>query len=137
MRGVHVVAAPSEAGEAILSESAIEFVAHLVRRFRPGLENLMAKRVIQQERYDAGEKPRFLPETQPVRDGDWKVDCTPSSLLFQQLLLEQFNFSAILNQQSVLMCQVLAGSERQASSLGSIGSNTSRISFNLVLKAVI
>ena len=73
MRGVQVVASPTEAGDAILSEAAIEFVAHLVRRFRPGLENLLAKRVIQQERYDAGEKPHFLPETQHVRDRDWKV----------------------------------------------------------------
>lgn len=73
MRGIQVTPSPSEEGKEILTPEAIEFVAHLVRRFRPGLENLMGKRVIQQERYDDGEKPHFLPETQHVRDGDWKV----------------------------------------------------------------
>ena len=72
-RGVEVTASPSDAGSSILSPEAVEFITHLVRRFRPGLETLMHKRVIQQERYDAGEKPHFLPETQHVRDGDWKV----------------------------------------------------------------
>lgn len=37
-------------------------------------------------RFDAGEKPDFLPETKQIRDGNWKVgtrgiDCTVSLLL--------------------------------------------------------
>ena len=71
--GVQVAAAPSELGHEILSDEAVTFIAHLVRRFRPGLEQLLHKRAVQQSRFDSGEKPCFLPETRHIREGDWKV----------------------------------------------------------------
>jgi hypothetical protein len=58
----------------ILTPEAIDFVAQLARRFQPGLEQLLAKRVKVQAEFDAGKKLDFNPHTQDIRDNDWKVD---------------------------------------------------------------
>ena len=57
----------------ILTDEALEFLAELTRNHRPRLEELLARRKAVQARYDAGEKPRFLPETAHVREGTWKA----------------------------------------------------------------
>lgn len=58
----------------ILTPEAINFVAALARRFRPSLEQLLAKRVRVQAAYDSGEqKLDFNPQTQDIRDRDWQV----------------------------------------------------------------
>ena len=57
----------------ILTDEALEFLAELTRNHRPRLEELLARREAVQARYDAGEKPRFLPETAHVREGTWKA----------------------------------------------------------------
>lgn len=59
--------------DAILTPAAIEFVAHLADKFTKQRNKLLAARVARQKRLDAGEMPDFLPETQHIRDGDWKV----------------------------------------------------------------
>jgi malate synthase len=72
----------SAASEAlILSTAALELVADLVRTFRPRVKELLAKRVERQARFDAGERPDFLPETEDVRKGDWKCAPVPDLLL--------------------------------------------------------
>ncbi len=65
----------------ILSTEALDFVASLVRTFRPRIEELLVARKERQARLDAGEKLRFLDETREVREGRWKVAPLPADLL--------------------------------------------------------
>jgi malate synthase len=67
------------AGE-LLTPDALAFVASLQREFGPRRAELLAARAERQARIAAGELPDFLPETQAVRDGDWKVAPAPGPL---------------------------------------------------------
>jgi len=71
----------THAYEDILTPAAREFVADLTRRFRWRLEKLLERRREQQARFDAGERPRFLPETAHIRAGEWTVAPVPADLL--------------------------------------------------------
>jgi malate synthase len=73
-------ALPARAGEVVTPE-ALELVAALVRRFRPRVETLLARRQEMQRRYDAGERPAFLTETEEIRRSDWTVASVPEDLL--------------------------------------------------------
>lgn len=64
----------------ILSPEAVAFVADLHRRFNPTRKALLQARAERQARLNAGELPDFLPETQSVRDGDWRVGAVPADL---------------------------------------------------------
>ncbi|SEJ50194.1 malate synthase [Deinococcus reticulitermitis] len=66
--------------EQILTEDALAFVAELHRTFEPRRRELMTKREERQARLDAGELPDFLPETEDVREGDWKIGPLPADL---------------------------------------------------------
>jgi malate synthase len=66
--------------EGIVSREALDFVAGLVRAFRPRHRELMAARVERQARVDAGGQLDFLAETASVRAGDWKVASIPADL---------------------------------------------------------
>lgn len=65
----------------ILSTEALEYVADLVRTFRPRVKELLARRVERQARFDAGERPDFLAETAGVRSADWTCATVPPLLL--------------------------------------------------------
>lgn len=52
----------------ILTPEALQFLAILHRSFEPTRRELLFKRTTRQKRWDAGEKPDFLPETKNVRD---------------------------------------------------------------------
>lgn len=65
----------------ILSPGAVAFVETLVRAFRPRLEALLLDRVRRQARFDRGERPGFLPETEAVRRSEWTVAPLPPVLL--------------------------------------------------------
>src|SRR3954465_8723609 len=65
----------------ILTPEALEFIVKLHRRFEPRRQELLAKRVARQKEFDAGTLPDFLPETQTIRQGDWKVAPQPADLL--------------------------------------------------------
>ena len=65
----------------ILSADAQAFVTDLVRTFRPRVKELLGKR----RRFDHGELPDFLAETQTVRDGDWKCAPVPEVLLDRRI----------------------------------------------------
>src|SRR6266478_4580124 len=65
----------------ILSPEAVAFVAGLQREFNPRRIELLARREARKLRIDAGELPRFLPETQAVRDADWVVAPIPTDLV--------------------------------------------------------
>jgi malate synthase len=66
--------------QSVLTGPALAFVAELVERFGPRVQQLLAAREQRQARIDAGELPDFLPETRAVRDGDWKVAPIPADL---------------------------------------------------------
>jgi malate synthase len=72
---------PSEA--LVLSTEALEFVADLVRTFRPRVKELLADRVRRQGRLDTNGSAEldFLAETAGVRAGDWKCAPVPALLL--------------------------------------------------------
>jgi len=65
---------------AILTDEAVEFVAHLASRFEARRRELMALRSERQARLDAGEDYDFLAETRGVREADWIVAPIPGDL---------------------------------------------------------
>ncbi len=64
----------------ILTPEAVEFVVNLVRKYRPQVKDRLAARRQRQADFDAGALPGFLPETQAIRDGDWKISGIPVDL---------------------------------------------------------
>ena len=78
--GVRINAPISPRFDEILSHDALAFVAKLHRAFEPRRQELLKKRIERQARIDAGEMPDFLPETQSVREGDWKIAPLPKAL---------------------------------------------------------
>jgi malate synthase len=64
----------------VLTPAAVAFVEDLARRFRPRIEDLLARRRAAQARIDAGARLDFLPETAAVRSGDWTIAPTPPDL---------------------------------------------------------
>ncbi len=66
--------------EEVLTPDALAFVAELVRRFRPRVEQLLERRREMQRRYDAGERPNFLSSTEEIRAGEWSVAPIPADL---------------------------------------------------------
>ncbi|SDV51195.1 malate synthase A [Chitinasiproducens palmae] len=75
------IEAPLEAGfDSILTPAALAFVAALHRRFEPRRQALLQARRERAARFDAGERPDFLPDTQAVRDGDWRIAPLPEAL---------------------------------------------------------
>jgi malate synthase len=65
---------------AVLTPDAVAFLTDLQREFGPRREELLARRHERAQRLRDGELPDFLPETQPVRDGDWRVEPVPPAL---------------------------------------------------------
>ena len=57
----------------ILSKPALQFIAELARRFEPERQRLLKRRKFIQRQLDSGRLPDFLPETQGIRDSDWRV----------------------------------------------------------------
>jgi malate synthase len=64
----------------VLTPEALAFVARLQGEFGERRLELMRKRDERQARLDAGESPGFLPETESVRESDWKVARAPKDL---------------------------------------------------------
>ena len=65
---------------AVVSPEALELVAKLHRAFEPRRQELLKKRKELAKKLDAGQKLDFLPETQAIRDGDWKISPVPKAL---------------------------------------------------------
>jgi malate synthase len=78
--GVEIKAAIKPGFEKILTPQALALVAKLHREFEARRQQLLALRVERTKRLDAGERPDFLAETRPVREGDWKVAPVPADL---------------------------------------------------------
>jgi hypothetical protein len=65
----------------IVTKEALAFVVELERRFGAQRRELLARRQEIQARIDSGWLPDFLPETQAVRSGDWRVAPIPKDLM--------------------------------------------------------
>src|SRR6266849_5982211 len=75
------VAGPHVEGtQQVLTLPALGFVEDLTRRFRPGIEDLLARRRTARERALAGVRPDFLTATSDIRSGHWKVGPIPADL---------------------------------------------------------
>ncbi|HEX6474088.1 MAG TPA: malate synthase A [Candidatus Limnocylindria bacterium] len=78
--GVQVTTA-AEHAESVLTPEALGFVAQLHRSFNQRRQRLLGERRERQGRFDAGELPDFLPNTNEVRsDPDWRVAPAPADL---------------------------------------------------------
>jgi malate synthase len=69
----------------ILSSDALAFLAALHRRFDGRRRRLLEARGEQQALYDRGQLPDFLPETEAIRETDWKVAPIPQDLLDRRI----------------------------------------------------
>jgi malate synthase len=78
--GVELRAPVTGRDEEILSPDALAFVVELHRRFDPTRRLLLDARAERQAQLDAGELPRFLPETREIRESDWSVAPAPADL---------------------------------------------------------
>jgi malate synthase len=67
--------------DGVLVPEALAFVAGLERRFRSTRQSLLNARVERQAQLDRGQLPGFLPETDTVRRGNWRVPPPPVDLI--------------------------------------------------------
>ncbi|PRP92358.1 Malate synthase A [Enhygromyxa salina] len=65
----------------ILTSAALAFVGVLCAQFTDRIDALLAERREAQARFDAGDLPRFLPETESVRADSWRVAEPPADLV--------------------------------------------------------
>ena len=77
---VRVSASLSATQATVLTADALALLADLHRQFEPTRQSLLAARRERQARFDAGVLPDFLPETQAIRDGDWRVAEIPEAI---------------------------------------------------------
>ncbi|MEO7495643.1 MAG: malate synthase A [Massilia sp.] len=78
--GLQISADISPAYEEILTPEALALVAKLSRAFEPRRQELLAARVAQAARLDAGERPDFLEVTAHIRAGNWTIAPIPPAL---------------------------------------------------------
>src|SRR3954466_10841639 len=64
-----------------VSEPALEFIAKLHREFEPRRQELLARRAARQKEFDAGKRPDFRPETQQIRESEWRIASQPQDML--------------------------------------------------------
>jgi malate synthase len=72
---------PADGADRVLTPPAVAFVEDLVRRFRPRIDDLLARRRDAQARFDAGARPNFLADTAEVRRVDWRIAPVPADLM--------------------------------------------------------
>jgi malate synthase len=77
---VELHGAIERAFEEILTPEALEFVAELEREFGPRRRELLEARIERRDRLRGGEMLDFLPETQGIRESDWRVAPVPDDL---------------------------------------------------------
>lgn len=79
-RNINITAPVSDEFNTILTPAALQFVEDLSARFESRRQELLSRRQAVQARIDKGELPDFLPETEPIRNGDWRVAPVPADL---------------------------------------------------------
>ena len=78
--GIRALGPPIPDSQKVLTPQALGFVAGLAREFGPRIDAILERRRDDQARYDAGERPDFLGETQEIRDDEWSVAPPPADL---------------------------------------------------------
>jgi malate synthase len=78
--GIRVRVALRDRDREVLTPACLAFVLDLVHRYRPRIVELLAARREMQARYDAGHRPRFLPETRAIRESSFTVAQLPTDL---------------------------------------------------------
>lgn len=76
--GLEILGPVSDTHAEVITNEALAFYATLHRAFNPRRLELLAKRKERQALLDTGALPDFFPETQSVREGDWRVDPVPA-----------------------------------------------------------
>ena len=64
----------------VLTPEAVEFLTDLDREFRDRRADLLARRAERLGRLADGELPDFLPDTESVRAGDWRIAPFPDEI---------------------------------------------------------
>ncbi|MGE9551394.1 malate synthase A [Erwinia amylovora] len=64
----------------ILTDAAVDFLGELVAIFAPRRAELLAARVRQQQKFDAGELPEFITEMDSIKNREWKIRGIPADL---------------------------------------------------------
>ena len=80
MENIEILGEMREGYDEILTEEACQFVAELVRQFRPRIQQELERREEVQEAFDRGERPTFPDETKEIREGDWTCGSIPEDL---------------------------------------------------------
>ena len=78
---IEILGNTNEAQEEILTPEALEFASLLHRKYNPKRLELLNHRKFRQTEIDSGTMPHFLPETESIRQGDWKTAPIPDDLL--------------------------------------------------------
>jgi len=78
---IEIFGTTNEAQEEILTPEALGFASLLHRKFNPKRLELLNHRKFRQAEIDSGTMPYFLPETESIRQGDWKTASIPDDLL--------------------------------------------------------
>jgi malate synthase len=79
--GVQVTDPSAARADEVLTADALAFVADLHRSFDTRRRDVLRARALQQEEFDAGALPGFLPETAHIRDdSSWRVAPAPADL---------------------------------------------------------
>lgn len=69
-----------QAEKQILTDAAVDFLGELVARFTPRRTELLLARAEQQQRFDKGELPGFISETDSIKKSEWKIRGIPTDL---------------------------------------------------------
>ena len=75
-----ITAPLSEAAQPLFPRAMLNLLGTLGHRYRSRVDEALARRQQQQERFNAGETPDFDPETAEIREGDWQVAPIPQDL---------------------------------------------------------
>ena len=81
--------------DTIVPDAAKAFLAELHRTFEPERRIILADRILRQAGIDAGERPRFRPETAHIRAGEWTVDTTGAEARKTRRMLESFSAASL------------------------------------------
>ena len=78
--GIQIVGELLPGFEEILSRDALTFIEQLEKNFGTRRKELLMKRQQKQTEIDQGKLPTFLPETEYIRKGEWKIWPLPKGL---------------------------------------------------------
>ena len=79
--GVKITGPVFKAYREILTPDALNFIEKLHNEFESRRQTILENRKVRQKDLDNGILPNFLPETQSIRESDWKAALIPNDLM--------------------------------------------------------